>query len=153
MELFTADGHLTDEGIKAVANGTLDELQRLEAAEHLSFCDRCLERYTAMLTDDSLLQPARPLVPPVLSRIRKRAVQLFFNKYTTVAAAAVLALTLWGTGVFQALVPAPRTKTPEPPRTTQTITAQVNSFLNDSGAAIAGAVNDIFIRAKSALKP
>ena len=153
MELFTADGHLTDEGIKAVADGTLEELQRLEAAEHLSFCDRCLERYTALLTDDSLLQPAQPLVPPVLSRIRQRAVRIFFNKYTTVAAAAALALTLWGTGVFQALVPAPRAKVPEPPQTTQTITAQVNTFLNDSGAALAGAFNDLFTRAKGALKP
>lgn len=151
MELFTADGHLTDEGLKAVADGTLEELQRLEAAEHLSFCDRCLERYTFLLTDDSLLQPAQPLAPPVLSRIRQRAVRIFFNKYTTVAAAAALALTLWGTGFFQALVPAPRK--PEPPKTTQTITAQVNSFLNESGAAISGAFNDLFTRAKNALNP
>lgn len=153
MNLFDKDGHLTCEGIKAVADGTLDELQRLEAAEHLSFCDRCLERYTAALTDDVLLAPAQPLAQPVLTRIRRRAAQIFFNKYTKVAAAAALALTMWGTGVFQALVPTAKPKTPEPPRTTQTITAQVNGFLNDSGTAIAGAFNDLFNRAKGVIKP
>ena len=40
MELFRADGHLTEEALRALAeNKPLDELHRLEAAEHLSFCD------------------------------------------------------------------------------------------------------------------
>ena len=40
MELFNKEGHLTDEGLRAVVDGTLDEMGRLEASEHLSFCDR-----------------------------------------------------------------------------------------------------------------
>ena len=41
MELFNKEGHLTDEGLRAVVDGTLDEMGRLEASEHLSFCDSC----------------------------------------------------------------------------------------------------------------
>ena len=39
MELFNKEGHLTDEGLRAVVDGTLDEMGRLEASAHLSFCD------------------------------------------------------------------------------------------------------------------
>ncbi len=35
-------------------DGQLDELGRLEAAEHLSYCDQCMDRYTALLTADAL---------------------------------------------------------------------------------------------------
>lgn len=104
MELFDTNGHLTDNALQAVIAQTLDEINRLEAAEHLSYCDDCLLRYTAMLTDDTLLVPQNPIAPPVWSRIRKKAMQVFFNKYTTVAAAASFALVLWGTGVFTSLV-------------------------------------------------
>ena len=37
MELFDQNGCLTEEGLHAVIGGQLDELGRLEAAEHLSF--------------------------------------------------------------------------------------------------------------------
>ncbi|MEG2842259.1 MAG: hypothetical protein RR900_02130, partial [Ruthenibacterium sp.] len=85
MELFDTNGHLTDCALLAVQAETLDEMNRLEAAEHLSFCDDCLLRYTALLTDDTLLTPQNPIAPPVWSRIRRKAMQVFFNKYTTVA--------------------------------------------------------------------
>ena len=39
MELFDQNGCLTEEGLHAVIGGQLDELGRLEAAEHLSYCD------------------------------------------------------------------------------------------------------------------
>ena len=41
MELFDQNGCLTEEGLHAVIGGQLDELGRLEAAEHLSYCDKC----------------------------------------------------------------------------------------------------------------
>ena len=41
-KLFDAEGHLTDEGLYALKDGTLDDLGALEVAEHLSFCDYCL---------------------------------------------------------------------------------------------------------------
>ena len=49
LELFTADGHLTDSAFALLIQEKLDPLQSLEVSEHLSFCDRCLERYTAIL--------------------------------------------------------------------------------------------------------
>ena len=39
MELFDKNGCLTDEGLQALQAGGLDELGRLETAEHLSYCD------------------------------------------------------------------------------------------------------------------
>ena len=79
MELFNKEGHLTDEGLRAVVDGTLDEMGRLEASEHLSFCDSCLVRYTELLADDTLLVPEMPLTPTVLARVRRRAVRVFFG--------------------------------------------------------------------------
>lgn len=49
MELFDKNGCLTDEGLQALQAGGLDELGRLESAEHLSYCDKCMDRYTALL--------------------------------------------------------------------------------------------------------
>ena len=92
MELFNKEGHLTDEGLRAVVDGTLDEMGRLEASEHLSFCDSCLVRYTELLADDTLLVPEMPLTPTVLARVRRRAVRVFFNRYTRVAAVAAFAV-------------------------------------------------------------
>ena len=60
MELFDVKGCLSEEGLQALVGGQLDETQRLEAAEHLAYCDRCMDRYTALLTDDVLEQPPRP---------------------------------------------------------------------------------------------
>ena len=61
MEIFDRHGHLTDQALEALTGGApLDELHRLEIAEHLAFCDRCLQRYTERLTDETLLAPTRP---------------------------------------------------------------------------------------------
>lgn len=49
MELFDKNGCLTDEGLQALQAGGLDELGRLETAEHLAYCDQCMDRYTALL--------------------------------------------------------------------------------------------------------
>ena len=53
MNLFLENGHLSKEGLDALVAGTLDEMQSLEAAEHLSFCDACLLEYTQRLTEDT----------------------------------------------------------------------------------------------------
>ena len=57
MELFDKNGCLTDEGLQALQAGGLDELGRLETAEHLAYCDKCMDRYTALLTADALETP------------------------------------------------------------------------------------------------
>ncbi|MBQ8648431.1 MAG: hypothetical protein IJ484_09835, partial [Oscillospiraceae bacterium] len=108
MELFDPmTGCLTDEGLQALADGGLDELARLEAAEHLAFCDGCLDRYTALLAaPDALTPPPADLHRSVLARLRMRMVRLFANRYATAAAAVAIALCLWSGGLFQGLVPA-----------------------------------------------
>ena len=150
MELFRTDGHLTDEGLRALIDGTLDEMQRLEAAEHLSFCGDCLLRYTQRMDGAALAQPPQPLRESVLARIRRRAVAIFFNRYAAAGAAACLALALWGTGVFSALQPQRAPRTAQPPATTLTVTARVGTFLESSADAVQQAIEQWIARAGGA---
>lgn len=69
LELFREDGCLTDEGLQALQDGQLDELGRLEAAEHLSYCDKCMDRYTALLTADVLETPPRGVHGTIMTTI------------------------------------------------------------------------------------
>jgi len=98
MDIFQHDGHLTDEALTALAAGeSLDETARLEIAEHLAFCDLCLQRYTDALAGTELLTPEQSCRESLWRRIRARAARLFLNRYATAAAAVALALTmLWG---------------------------------------------------------
>ena len=75
MELFREDGCLSDEGLHALTAGQLDELGRLEAAEHLAYCDKCTDRYTALLTADALADPPRDVRRTVMSTIWVRLMQ------------------------------------------------------------------------------
>lgn len=96
--LFDADGHLTDDGLYALKDGTLDDLGALEAAEHLSFCDYCLLRYTALIdaAPACLQQPMRDLIPQVQNLMRLRRFRIMTNRYVSAAAAVVLCFMLWG---------------------------------------------------------
>ena len=98
MTLFTPRGHLTDDALTALIRQELaDPLERLEAAEHLAYCDLCLQRYTERLECEPLLTPAADLREQLLRRIRARMFRLLANRYATAAAAVLLALTLlWG---------------------------------------------------------
>jgi hypothetical protein len=102
--LFDADGCLTDAGLLALTNDTLDELGRLEAAEHLAYCDRCLARYTALLErperQNSLQEPPRDLAGPVMRGIWARLVQNVYGRVAVAGVAAALALGLWQAGAF-----------------------------------------------------
>ena len=100
--LFDNAGCLTKSGLKALRDDRLDDLGRLEAAEHLTFCDRCLARYTALLETIQLSAPMRDLIPQVQALMRLRAFRIMTNRYVSVAAAIVLALALWRFGFFGA---------------------------------------------------
>ena len=102
QNLFDDRGHLTGAGLNAMENGSLDELGSLEAAEHLSFCDACLNRYTNWLEamPQALLSPARDIAPQVQNLLRMRSIRVFTNKYVSIAAAVILAFALWNFGVF-----------------------------------------------------
>ena len=98
MELFDQNGCLTAEGLHAVIGGQLDELGRLEAAEHLSYCDKCMDRYTALLTADVLEEPPRSARGAVMGTIWVRLMQNTWGRAAVDAVAAVLALTMWRSG-------------------------------------------------------
>lgn len=98
MELFKKDGHLSREGLNALVAGGLNELERLETAEHLDFCDDCLEAHMALLTEEVLVSPEKPLAEPVLRRLGRKGKtrRVLWARYGTVAVAACLALVVWG---------------------------------------------------------
>lgn len=100
MELFDQNGCLTEEGLHAVIGGQLDELGRLEAAEHLSYCDKCMDRYTALLTADVLEEPPRSARGAVMGTIWVRLMQNTWGRAAVAGVAAVLALTLWRSGAL-----------------------------------------------------
>ena len=118
-QLFDAEGHLTDDGLYALKDGTLDDLGALEAAEHLSFCDYCLLRYTELIdaAPACLQEPMRDLIPQVQNLMRLRRFRIMTNRYVSAAAAVVLAFVLWGyvsVGASQRM--AARTGPPQEPR-------------------------------------
>ena len=100
--LFDTEGHLTDEGLHALQEGRLDELGSLEAAEHMTFCDYCLARYTALIESapEKLKQPMRDLIPQVQALMRLRSFRIMTNRYVSTAAAVMLAFALWRFGFF-----------------------------------------------------
>ena len=157
MELFQTDGHLTNEGLQAVIDGGLNELESLEASEHLGFCGLCLERYLTLMDDVPLLEPAAPIKDNVMRRIGRKAKRVLFSRYATVAAAACLTLVLWGTGFFSALSGPGRDETlpgqaQTAPGESVSRTAQPESppqpslatQMNRAAGALPEAMNDLF---------
>lgn len=122
MELFREDGCLSEEGLHAVVEQRLDEMGRLEAAEHLAYCDRCLDRYTALLTQDALEQPPRDVSRTVMYTVWTRVMQNIYGRIAIAGVAAVLALTMWRGGAFEAILSGeeylPKRPVQEPPPTT-----------------------------------
>ena len=100
MKWFRDDGCLTDEGLRALMAGQLDELGRLETAEHLSYCDACMDRYTALLTADALEAPPRSMRGTVMSTIWVRLMQNTYGRVAVASVAAVLALSMWKAGTL-----------------------------------------------------
>ncbi len=104
-EIFNNKGCLTEYAFSQLeTNQNLDELTRLEIAEHLAYCDSCLLQYTNYLaqTDtQQLLQPSKDLTKTVLSKIKTTAYKIMFNRYVTVVAAASFALVFTFSGVFE----------------------------------------------------
>lgn len=91
--LFDTEGHLSNAGLMALPEERLDELGRLEAAEHLSFCQRCLRRYTMLLENTGA--PMRELTEQVQSMMNNRGFAFMMNRYVSAAAAVMLAFGMW----------------------------------------------------------
>lgn len=101
MELFDKNGCLTDEGLQALQAGGLDELGRLETAEHLAYCDKCMDRYTALLTADALETPPHSAHKAVMTAIWVRLMQNTWGRAAVAGVAAVLAFTMWRSGTIR----------------------------------------------------
>lgn len=100
MEWFRDDGCMTEAGLRALLDGQLDEMGRLEAAEHLSYCDHCMDRYTALLTADALESAPRGMHSAVMGGVWARLMQNTYGRAAVAGVAAVLALTMWRSGAL-----------------------------------------------------
>ncbi len=100
-EYFDGNGHLTDTAFSALASGKqLDEPTRLEIAEHLSFCDKCVESCIDATQAGELNEPDESCLLGVRRGLRRIKRSNLVHRAATAALAAALALTLWFTGMF-----------------------------------------------------
>lgn len=106
-DLFNEEGHLTDQTMLAFIYADdgenaieFSELQRLEIAEHLSFCDACILRYTELMSDACLLPSSELTAAAVLRDLEKEARQSYLNKWMSMVMAAGFAIFFWVAGVF-----------------------------------------------------
>ncbi|MBP3510347.1 hypothetical protein [Oscillibacter sp.] len=138
MEIFRHDGHLTGEAFSALVTGApLDETARLELAEHLAYCDLCLQRYTGAMTGAPLLVPERSCQESLWRQIRARTVQMFTSRYAAAVAGVVLALTLvWGSGYGSF-------RLPDLPEDRPTVSDRLRKWNESLDSAMSG-VNEFF---------
>ena len=105
----------------------------LEAAEHLTFCDYCLLRYTKLIDSapECLKTPMRDLIPQVQSLMRLRRFRIMTNRYVSTAAAVAMAFIMWrviALGGGEIVMPqAPRPTEPQP-SFGQTVNSVVGGF-------------------------
>lgn len=105
MNAFDSRGHLTDDALQALSlDRLLPELERLEIAEHLAFCDECLTRSLSFLPEEALALPARSCRDTLWRRVRRRNLRELSGRFATAAAAIAIAAGLWGFNVFGGLV-------------------------------------------------
>lgn len=97
--------HINDALLVRLIAHTATEEERLLCAEHLSTCDRCLKKYTDLLTDEYCMTPQMSVAERVRAELRRRAMNGFFLRLGTAAAAIILAMALWMTDVFTFIVP------------------------------------------------
>lgn len=96
---FDQNGHLTQLAIAELIYGSPSELSRLEAAEHLSFCDSCLLEYTKAQESahpDFAPEPPKNLMHKVLFKNAKISVK----RYISLGVAASITIALWNAGTF-----------------------------------------------------
>ena len=132
-QYFSDDGHLTDDAFRALDSGDADELSRLEISEHLSFCDQCIDRYTAFLETVVLMEPVQPLAPEVLHEVRHRGRVISLRRSIRAVVAACLALIIWFGAVYS--LPSKENSQQESPGAMQEFsrqTADITRMVSDS---------------------
>lgn len=145
LRLFDDEsGCLTDHALQSLLNGSLEELERLEVAEHLSYCDSCVERYTALLVPQVLEEPPELMKQSILSALRKRAAKLFVDRYFHMAVAASLTLVLWSTGVFSTIRDIPLAPPrAEPEKDTVSISQRLENFTDGVNDGLYGLMDQL----------
>lgn len=141
MELFEQSGHLKDEALHLLTADALDEFSRLEVSEHLSYCDRCLDRYLALLSDGALETPEHTCAVPLAERIRQGTIHVFTNRFATAAAAIAIVVALWSGGGIGALISLPAKLTAIPANVSQSIEqnhGNAQSFFDSIGGWMTG---------------
>ena len=125
--------HLNDVLLVRLISGEATETERFSCAEHLSICDRCLKKYTRLLTDEICLTPPDPIAPRVKHALRKRVADNAFRRCTAAAAAILLAMGLWLTDAFTFLVPGkdPPSLSAPVQRERIDLSDRLNGFFND----------------------
>ena len=137
--VFREDGHLSGGALEALAGNEdrFDELERLEIAEHLAFCDYCLQRYAMALEGGALLAPERSCQKTLWPRIRGRALRLAAGRYATAAAAVTLALTvLWGSAGVE-------TARPVLPEDRPSVSRQLTELTGEFGDSLRGTMSGL----------
>ncbi len=97
---FKSNSHISRHGFESLINLSASEMHRLEMAEHLSFCDECIEKYTSLLTQDVLIESNLRVKQSVMKKIHGKIYKALINKYTIYISAACIALMLWGSGIL-----------------------------------------------------
>lgn len=136
-------GCLTDFALQSLVAGSLEELERLEVSEHLSYCDGCVDRYTALLTPEVLVEPPELMKQSILSSLKKRAARVFVNRYFHMVVAASLTLVLWGSGVFSTFGQSIPLRRPQVDWEEEAPKISVSQRLGDFASNVTGGINDI----------
>lgn len=114
MDVFDdRTGHITAEGFAALLAGSWTNSP---ASRWPSIClsvTAAAPATRACSPGEVLLEPERPLAPPVMERVKRHGRVIFFRRAMKVGLAACLALTLWFSGVFTLLPSAIGTAGPD----------------------------------------
>lgn len=149
-KLFDQKGHLTDAGLLAARDGALDELGSLEVAEHLTFCDYCLARFTTMMEGlaNGMNAPMRDLIPQVQALMRRRSFRVLTNRYVSAVAAVVLAFTMWQFTNFLPVQTQPKA-IPQAPKIS--VSQMVDGMFSAVGSGVSNLMHDVTSAAQSGL--
>lgn len=99
QNLFFKNGHLTPAAFELLQQDNLDELSRLEIAEHLAFCDECLMDYTLFLEGAPLTPAPDNFQSGVQQKLRSRWYTVKFVPALKAAACTALAMGIWLTAL------------------------------------------------------
>jgi len=99
------NGHIKNEAFTMLEHGKLEVADRLSLAAHLASCNVCSENYTTFLLKGSLMDIPVGLNELIISKTigslnKEKSIKASIIQLFKLTAAAVLAVSLYSTGVF-----------------------------------------------------